>query len=151
MEEDGENINLIIEPKHSKAYWPSQPQAELRPLTEIFQLDVCPPAEGLNVLGVPLGSISFVSGRILLKFDEIDEYILLVAAIQKCRIAHRNHRATESACRVTHPFRLIPPENFSTLWQDFDDRLVNWFEGMCKVPKSEAARLKLACRQSWKG
>lgn len=123
----------------------------MKPLTESFQLDVRLPAESLSFLGVLLCSTAFVSGSILHKFDWIDESIRLVATIQDGRIAHNIHWETESACRVTHLLRLIPPESFSTLWQDFGDRQASWSESLCKVPKSESAGLKLACRKPQHG
>lgn len=55
-------------------------------------------------------------------------------------MAHNIHRATASACRMTPLLRLIPNTEVTTLWRDFGNRHSDWFEHMCSVPKTEAAR-----------
>ena len=41
---------------------------------------------------------------------------------------------------MTHLLRLIPSADAMTLWAEFDDRQSTWFENICNVPRSVAAR-----------
>lgn len=113
----------------------------LKPLTDKFEVDLHPPAEGIKTLGVPLGTPAFVRDFILAKFKIIDDAIDLASTIKDGRAAHNIHRVTASPCRVTHLLRLIPPANVSTLWSEFDELQSQWFETMSEVSRSPTARL----------
>lgn len=129
----------------TKAFWSTPHQCKLKQLADSCDLDrpgsdVRPPSSGLKILGVPLESTAFVNAFLLDKFEAIDEFIRLAVNIQDGRMAHNIHRATASACRMTHFLRLIPSAEVATLWLDFDNRQPGWFERMCDVPSSDAAR-----------
>ena len=82
----------------------------------------------------------FVENFIRKTFDAIDASLALAATIPDALIAHNIHRVTASACRMTHLLRLIPSADAMTLWAEFDDRQSTWFENICNVPRSVAAR-----------
>ena len=140
IEEEGAKISFILQPTKTKAFWPTQNKTLLKPLTDQFDLDVRPTHTGIKTLGVPLGSESFVRDFILAKFNDIDNSIKLAITINDGRAAQNIHRATASACRMTHLLRLVPPSEASHLWKDFDNRQSTWLETMCDVPRSTAAR-----------
>ena len=120
INDEGAKISLILQPTKTKAFWPTQIDALLKPLTDQFNLDVRPSDTGIKTLGVPLGSKEFVREFILAKFDEIDISIKLEISINDGRAAHNIHRATASACRMTHLLRLVPPSYVAHLWVALD-------------------------------
>ena len=67
------------------------------------------------MLGVPLGSEHFMREFVNGKFDDICKALALAVTIADGRVAHNIHRATASACRVTHLLRLIPPTDAEEL------------------------------------
>jgi len=110
-----------------------------------------PTSDGVKILGVPLGASMFVENFIRKKFDAIDASLALAATIPDARIAYNIHRVTASACRMTHLLRLIPPADAMTLWTDFYDRQSAWFEKICNVPRSVAARRQARLPRSLAG
>lgn len=112
----------------------------LRPLTKEFQLEVRPPSAGIKILGVPLVSERYVRDFFLDKFDGIDAAFALATTIAGGRVAHNIHRATASACLVTHLLRLILSGDVSELWQDFEERQSKWFGDICELPRFNEAR-----------
>ena len=140
ISEEGAKICFILQPDKTKAFWPTQIASTLKPLTDQFKLDLRPTSAGIKILGVPLGSDAFVQMFVLNKFNEIDESIKLATSINDGRAAHNIHRVTASACRMTHLLRLVPPSEAIRFWTDFDNRQSTWFEKMCNVPRSDAAR-----------
>lgn len=66
-------MHFIHQPTNTKAYRPTQFPILLRPLTDQFELDVGPPAEGIKTLGVPLGPALFVREFKLAKFGSNDD------------------------------------------------------------------------------
>lgn len=67
-----------------------------------------PPSDGVSILGVPLGSPSFVSNFIRKRMDAIDEPLALSPDITDGRTGHNIQRATASAWRMKNLLRLIP-------------------------------------------
>ena len=120
--EYGENINFILQPTKTKAFWPTQNSLLLKPLIKAYDLDLRLPSDGVKILGVPLGSPTFVANFIRKKMNDIDTSLALEATIPDGRIGHKIHRVTASSCRMKHLLRLIPPADAMTLWRDFDEQ-----------------------------
>lgn len=84
------------------------------PFTKTHNLDVRCTSDGVIILGVPLGSPSFVSSSIREKMNAVDASLELAAVTPDSRVAQNIHRATSSACRLTHNIILIPSKDAMT-------------------------------------
>lgn len=118
----------------------------LAPLTKAYDIDVWPTSDGFKILCVPLVSPEFVSSFIRKKMDAIDAFLTLGATIPEGQIVHNIHRDIAFVSRMTHLLRFIPPAYARTLWQYFDERQSAWFERICNVPRSAAARSQLGLK-----
>lgn len=88
---------------------------------------------------------------LLRKFDATYESIRLAVSNQNGRMAHNIHRSTASAYRMVHLPRLIPTAEVATMWLDFENRQLTWFEQMCIASISDAARTQARCQQPLQG
>lgn len=146
------SYSFIFQPTNTKALRPTQVPLLLATLTSAYTIDLRPPSDGFKILGVPKGSLKFVTNFISRKMEGIDESL----ASTRRRNPGRTDRIQ---LPPRHPFGWphdahTPPYSTPeamTQWRDFLKRQSAWFEVICNITPSVAALGRARPPRSLKG
>lgn len=85
----GKEVNFILEPTKSKAYWSVMRADKLKVVTDAYPLIILGASEGMKLLGASLGSETNVEKFLLNKFAKVDSILSTLATVHASRTTCR--------------------------------------------------------------
>lgn len=141
---EGPTHQFFLNPAKTRVFWPSLSPDLLLPLTTVAPLHVIEDG-GLELLGAPIGSDSFMTQYITRKLQNCNSALAHLDHIPEARVRFHLHRVSASACRMQHLFRLVPPTFAFSFAQQFDRDQLKAYERFNSVTLSPslAAQVRL--------
>ena len=132
---EGPSHQCFLNPSKIRMFWPCPPAEYPPSLVSVLPTQNIS-SEGLELLGVPIGTSAFMARHMRAKLQECDTALTLLDDISDARTQFHLHRMTASVCRVQHMFRLVPPRISTPFAKAFHDSQLKSYSHFNNVPVS---------------